>query len=39
LVIMMVIDDDAPRVFIEKRDTWIAGFRKSRLDYKNKYNI
>ena len=39
LVIMMVIDDDAPRVFVEKRDTWIAGFRKSRLDYKNKYAI
>ncbi len=39
LVIMMVIDDDAPRVFVEKRDAWIAGFRKSRLDYKNKYNI
>lgn len=39
LVILMVIDDDAPRVFIEKRDNWIAGFRKSRLDYKNKYGI
>ena len=39
LVIIMTIDDDAPRVFIEKRDAWIAGFRKSRLDYKNKYNI
>jgi genome maintenance exonuclease 1 len=39
LVIMMVIDDDAPRVFVEKRDAWIAGFRKSRLDYKNKYAI
>lgn len=39
LVIIMVIDDDAPRVFIEKRDNWIAGFRKSRLDYKNKYGI
>lgn len=39
LVIIMTIDDDAPRVFVEKRDAWIAGFRKSRLDYKNKYNI
>ena len=39
LVILMVIDDDAPRVFIEKRDGWIAGFRKSRMDYRQKYNI
>lgn len=39
LVIIMAIDDDAPRVFIEKRDNWIAGFRKARLDYKNKYGI
>jgi genome maintenance exonuclease 1 len=39
LVIMMVIDDEAPRVFVEKRDSWIAGFRKARLDYRQKYNI
>lgn len=39
LVIIMAIDDDAPRVFIEKRDGWIAGFRKARLDYRNRYNI
>jgi genome maintenance exonuclease 1 len=39
LIILMVIDDDAPRVFIEKRDGWIAGFRKSRMDYRQKYNI
>lgn len=39
LIILMVIDDEAPRVFIEKRDNWIGGFRKSRLDYKNKYGI
>lgn len=39
LVIIMAIDDDAPRVFIEKRDTWIAGFRKQRMDYRHLYNI
>jgi genome maintenance exonuclease 1 len=39
LVILMVIDDDTPRIFIEKRDSWIAGFRKQRLDYRNKFNI
>jgi hypothetical protein len=39
LVILMVIDDDAPRVFIEKRDGWIAGFRKSRMDYRHKYGV
>ena len=39
LVILMVIDDDAPRVFIEKRDSWIAGFRKQRMDYRQLYNI
>ena len=39
LVILMAIDDDDPRVFVEKRDSWIAGFRKSRLDYKNKFGV
>lgn len=39
LVIIMAIDDDAPRVFIEKRDSWIAGFRKQRMDYRQLYNI
>lgn len=39
LVIIMGIDNDDPRWFIEKRDNWIAGFRKLRLDYKNKYSI
>ena len=39
LVILMAIDDDAPRVFIEKRDNWIAGFRKQRMDYRQLYNI
>lgn len=39
LVILMAIDDDEPRVFIENRDTWIAGFRRSRMMYRQKYNI
>ena len=35
LVIIMGIDNDDPRWFIEKRDNWIGGFKKLRLDYKN----
>lgn len=35
LVIIMAVDSDDPRWFIEKRDNWIGGFRKLRLDYKN----
>ena len=39
LVIIMAVDSDDPRWFIEKRDNWIGGFRKLRLDYKNLKNI
>ena len=39
LVIIMAVDNDDPRLFIEKRDNWIGGFRKLRLDYKNLKNI
>ena len=39
LVIIMAVDNDDPRWFIEKRDNWIGGFKKLRLDYKNKYGI
>ena len=39
LVIIMAVDGDDPRWFIEKRDNWIGGFRKLRLDYKQKFNI
>ena len=39
LVIIMGVDNDFPRLFIEKRDNWIAGFRKLRMDYRNNYNI
>jgi genome maintenance exonuclease 1 len=35
LVIIMAVDNDDPRWFIEKRDNWIGGFKKLRLDYKN----
>ena len=39
LVIIMAVENDDPRWFIEKRDNWIGPFRKLRLDYKNKYNL
>jgi len=39
LVIIMAVDNDDPRLFIEKRDNWIGGFRKLRLDYKNMKGI
>ena len=39
LVIIMGVDNDDSRIFIENRDSWIAGFRKERLAYKNKYGI
>ena len=39
LVIIMAVDNDDPRLFIEKRDNWIGGFRKLRLEYKNLKNI
>lgn len=35
LVIIMGCDDGDSRIFIEKRDNWIGGFKKLRLDYKN----
>jgi genome maintenance exonuclease 1 len=35
LVIIMGIDNDDPRWFIEKRDNWIGGFKKLRLEYKH----
>ena len=39
LVIIMAVDNDDPRLFIEKRDNWIGGFRKLRLEYKNKFAL
>jgi genome maintenance exonuclease 1 len=35
LVIIMAVDNDDPKLFVEKRDTWIGEFRKLRLDYRN----
>lgn len=39
LVVIMAVDNDDPRWFIEKRDNWIGPFRKLRLDFKNKRGI
>jgi genome maintenance exonuclease 1 len=39
LVVIMAVDNDDPRWFIEKRDNWIGGFKKLRLDYKYKNGI
>lgn len=39
MVIIMAVENDDPRLFIEKRDNWIGGFRKLRLDYKNAKNL
>jgi ATP-dependent exoDNAse (exonuclease V) beta subunit len=39
MAIIMAVENDDPRWFIEKRDNWIAGFKKLRLDYKYKYNV
>jgi CRISPR/Cas system-associated exonuclease Cas4 (RecB family) len=39
MVIIMAVDNDDPRWFIEKRDNWIGGFKKLRLDYRNKYGV
>ena len=39
LVIIMAVDNDDPRWFIEKRDNWIAPFKMLRLQYKNKFGL
>lgn len=39
LVVIMAVDNDDPRWFIEKRDNWIGGFKKLRLDYKYKHGV
>lgn len=39
LVIIMGVDSDDPRLFIEKRDNWVGGFRRLRLQYKHKFGI
>ena len=39
LVIIMGVENDYSRLFIEKRDNWIGGFKKLRLEYKNKFGF
>lgn len=39
MVIIMAIDYEQPKVFIEKRDTWIGGFCEQRDAYKKLFNI
>ena len=39
MVVIMAVDNDDPRWFIEKRDNWVGGFKKLRLDYQNKYGV
>ena len=34
LVIIMAVENDDPRLFIEKRDNWIGGFKMLRMQYK-----
>ena len=39
MVVIMAVENDDPRWFIEKRDNWIGGFKKLRLEYKNKFGL
>lgn len=39
LMILMAVDNDDPRWFIEKRDNWIGPFKMLRLQYKNKFGL
>ena len=39
LVIIMGIDDNPTKIFVEKRDDWIDGFKSLRLEYKSKHGI
>ena len=39
LVIIMAVDNDDPRWFIEKRDNWIGGFKMLRMQYKQKFGM
>ena len=38
LVVIMSVDDEAPLLFIEKRDDWIGQFIELRKDYSKLYN-
>ena len=35
LVILIAVDDEDPLIFVEKRNTWINGFKDLRLEYKS----
>jgi hypothetical protein len=35
LVVLIAVDDEDPLIFVEKRNTWIPGFKNLRLEYKN----
>ena len=39
LVILMAVEDESPLIFIEKRDTWIEGFKNLREEYRQWKNI
>lgn len=39
LVIIMGVDADDPRLFVEKRDNWVGGFKRLRLQYKHQFGI
>jgi hypothetical protein len=39
LVIIMAVDDNDPLVFVEKRDSWIGGFKELREEYRRWKNI
>ena len=39
LVIIMAVEDENPLIFIEKRDTWIEGFKNLREEYRQWKNI
>jgi len=39
IVILMAVEDEEPLIFIEKRDTWIEGFKNLREEYRQWKNI
>ena len=39
LVIIMAVEDENPLIFVEKRDTWIKGFKNLREEYRRWKNI
>ena len=39
MTILMSVDDDYPRIFTERRDDWIGGFKKLREEYRDWKNV